>query len=76
MERCPRCKVEALTFQMIQYSQEYEGHFYIIENVPARVCKQCGEIIISEPVAEKIQELVWSGVKLKRTEQVPVYEVA
>ena len=75
MERCPRCKFEALEFQVIQYSQEFEGKFFIIENVPAKVCSQCGEIIISETVAEKIQKLVWSGAKPKRIALVPVYEV-
>ncbi len=75
MEHCPRCKLEALEFQAIQYSQEFEGKFFIIENVPAKVCSQCGEIIISETVAEKIQKLVWSGAKPKRIAQVPVYEI-
>ena len=75
MRRCPRCKSEALESQTVRYSQEFEGHFYIIEQVPAQVCRQCGEIILSESVAEKIQEMIWSGAKPNRTEQVPVYEV-
>ena len=76
MKRCPRCKNDALALQTIQYSQEYKGNFYIVENVPAWICDQCGEIILSESIAEKIQELIWSGVEPKRTVQVPVYEVA
>lgn len=75
MERCPRCKNEALESHTIQYFQEFEGDFFIIENVPARICSQCGEIILSEPIAERIQETIWSGAKPKSTRQVPVYEV-
>ncbi len=76
MDRCPRCKSDALVAQKIQYSQEFEGNFYIIEQVPAYVCEQCGEIILSESTAEKIQDLIWSGAKPQRTRSVPVYEVA
>ena len=76
MKQCPRCKNEALTLETIRYSQEYQGKFYIVENVPAWVCGQCGEIIITETTAEKIQGLIWSGNEPTRTEQVPVYEMA
>lgn len=76
MKKCPRCKSEALVAQTIQYSQEFEGKFYIIEQVPAYVCEQCGETILSETTAEKIQNLIWSGVEPQRTRSVPVYEMA
>ncbi|MFQ5343157.1 MAG: type II toxin-antitoxin system MqsA family antitoxin [Anaerolineae bacterium] len=76
MAMCPRCKSEALEPRTIRYTQEYKGRLYIIENVPAHVCMQCGEVILSEAVAEKIQRLVWSGAEPERTEQVPVYAVA
>jgi len=75
--KCPRCKNdETLKAQTIRYSQEFEGNFYIIENVPAYICMQCGETILFESVAEAIQQIVWSGAKPKRTERVPVYEIA
>ena len=76
MRRCPRCKNDALEPRTIRYSQEYRGNFCIIENVPARVCTQCGEIILSESIAEKIQRIIWTGATPERTETVPVYEVA
>lgn len=76
MQRCPRCKTDALEAGTIRYSQEFEGNFYIIENVPVWICTQCGEIILSESVAEAIQDMIWSDAEPKRTIQVPVYEVA
>jgi YgiT-type zinc finger domain-containing protein len=75
MKRCPRCKSDALKKRTIQYSQEFEGNFFIIEHVPAYVCEQCGEIILSETTAEKIQDLIWSGAEPERTRLVPVYEI-
>ena len=74
MKKCPRCKSESLEPQAIRYFQEYQDRFYIIENVPAYTCAQCGEIILSEATAESIQALVWLSPKPERTEQVPVYE--
>lgn len=76
MKRCPRCKSDALEADTIQYFQEFEGQFFIIENVPVQVCDQCSEIIVSETIAEKIQNTIWSGTRPKRTQQVSVYEVA
>lgn len=75
MMQCPRCKNKTLIQQVIQYSQEFEGNFYIIEDVPAYICEQCGEIIIAESTAEKIQNLIWSGAEPKRTRLVPVYRM-
>jgi YgiT-type zinc finger domain-containing protein len=76
MEKCPRCKSAALVPQTIRYYQEFEGNLYIIEQVPARICEQCGEVILSETTAEKIQNLIWSGAEPERTRVVPVYEMA
>ncbi len=70
-ERCPRCKSEALEAHTIQYFQEFDGEYFSIENVSARICNQCGEIILSEPIAERIQEMIWAGTKPKRIQQVP-----
>jgi YgiT-type zinc finger domain-containing protein len=76
MKKCPRCKSAALVRETIQYSQDFEGNFYIIEQAPAYVCEQCGEIILSETTAGKIQHLIWSGIEPERTRSVPVYRVA
>jgi YgiT-type zinc finger domain-containing protein len=76
MQRCPRCKSDALEEHTIRYSQEFEGTFYIIEHVPAGICGQCGEVVLAESTAEKIQRVIWSGAKPQRTETVPVYEIA
>lgn len=76
MTTCPRCKSEALEPRRIRYVQEYEDKLYIVENVPAHVCMQCDEVILSEAVAEKIQQIVWSGVEPEHTRQVPVYDIA
>jgi YgiT-type zinc finger domain-containing protein len=60
---------------MISYTQPYEGRLYIVENVPADVCRQCGEIVLDPSTAKKIQKLVWSS-QPKGTLQLPVFDLA
>ena len=35
-----------------------EGNCYLIENVPAYICRQCGEITLAESTAARIQQLI------------------
>lgn len=34
---------ETMVETTVTYTIEHEGKFYIVENVPARVCKETGE---------------------------------
>ena len=75
MMKCPLCGGE-LEGRVITHPQSYQGKVYILENVPAEVCSQCGEVLLRPKVLEKMQQLVWSGVAPRRTTQVPVYDLA
>lgn len=75
MKKCPFCGGE-LEEKVITHPQSYEGKVYILENVPAEVCSQCGEVLLLPKVVERMQQLVWSGVAPRRTIQVPVYDLA
>ena len=75
MKKCPFCGGE-LEERVVTHPQSYQGKVYILENVPAEVCSQCGEVLLRPEVLEKMQQLVWSGVAPRRTTQVPVYDLA
>ena len=75
MTKCPFCGGE-LEGRVVTHPQSYQGKVYILENVPAEVCSQCGEVLLRPKVLEKMQQLVWSGVAPRRTTQVPVYDLA
>jgi len=75
MTKCPFCSGE-LEERVVTHPQSYQGKVYILENVPAEVCSQCGEVLLRPEVLEKMQQLVWSGVAPRRTTQVPVYDLA
>ncbi len=75
MKKCPLCGGE-LEEQVISHPQEYKGKIIILENVPTKVCRQCGEVLIRPEVLERMQEVVWSRTSPNRTARVPVYDLA
>ena len=74
MGKCPLCG-GGLESRRISHPQYFEGNLVILENVPAEVCLQCGEILLTPGVVERIQENVWAGKPPKRTAHVPVYDL-
>jgi len=58
----------------VTYTLEVGGKFYIIEHVPARVCRETGEQFFSPETVERIQTLIKGGKKPARVIETPVYE--
>jgi len=58
----------------VTYSLEFGGKFYIIEHVPARVCRETGEHFFSPETVEHIQTLIKRGEEPARVIETPVYE--
>lgn len=75
MSECMYCKGR-LTEQKITHPQFYDGHWYIIENLPALVCEQCGEIYLTPKTHDLIVAFVTGEQSPSRTEQVAVYDAA
>lgn len=72
MNKCPFCG-GALVEQGIRYPQVYQGRIVILENVPAEVCRQCGEVLLRPETLERVQKLVWEDAPPSHIDQVPVY---
>lgn len=45
----------------------------LIEDVPAMVCEQCGEVYFDSETAKELERLRQSAPKVQRTVKVPVY---
>jgi YgiT-type zinc finger domain-containing protein len=58
----------------VTYTLEFGGKFYIIEHVPARVCRETGEQFFSPETVERIQDLIKGGKEPTRVVETPVYE--
>jgi len=58
----------------VTYTLAHGGKFYIIEHVPARVCRETGEQFFSPETVEHIQALIKGGKKPAGVIETPVYE--
>jgi YgiT-type zinc finger domain-containing protein len=60
------CKGE-LEDKEVSYMVEIDKSIIIVKNVPAQVCKQCGEVSYSDEVTKKLEEMI-NSVKDSVTE--------
>lgn len=60
----------------VTYTLEMDGKFFIIENVPARVCEETGEQFFAPNTVERLQQIVREQRQPKRLIETPVYEFA
>lgn len=67
---------ETIKESKVTYTLEMDGKFYIIENVPARVCEETGEQFFSPETVERLQKTIWGREKPKKTIETPIYEFA
>ena len=65
---------ETMTEAKVTYTLEMDGKFFIIENVPARVCVETGEQFFSPETVERLQQTIMGQEKPKKTIETPVYE--
>jgi YgiT-type zinc finger domain-containing protein len=67
---------ETMVDTKVNYSLEYGGKFFIVENVPARVCKETGEQYFAPETVEHIQNIIKSGKRPDKVIETPVYHYA
>ena len=67
---------ETLLERKVNYALEMNGKFFVIENVPARVCEETGEQFFSPETVERLQQIVLDQHEPKRFIKTPVYEFA
>ena len=67
---------ETMVDTHVTYTIEHQGKFYIIEQVPARVCKETGEQFFAPETVEHIQYFIKGKKKPVRTVETPVYSYA
>ena len=62
--------------QDVTYRIELESKLIVVENVPAKVCLQCGERLYSADVVERLQRTVWENRPPSRVLETPVFDFA
>ena len=75
MNECLYCKGH-LEEKRVSRVQEYHGQWYLIENVPALVCRQCGEKYYTPSSHDLVLRLVKAGKQPVRTETLAVLDAS
>ena len=56
--KCLVCKVDEMQDAVSSYFAQLDNCYVIIENVPCKKCPQCGEVVFSASVIEKIEGIL------------------
>ena len=56
--RCLVCKADSMIESKSTYFAQLDNCYVIIENVPCFKCTQCGEVVYSASVIEKIEGIL------------------
>lgn len=75
MSKCMYCG-GVLEEQQVSRIQQFHGQWYLIENVPALVCKQCGETFYSPDAHDLVLRLVREAAAPVRLETLTVLDAA
>ena len=65
---------ETMIETTVTYSIERGGKFYLIEHVPARVCRETGEQYFAPETVEHIQAVITSKKRPAKVVETPVFE--
>ena len=69
-------QAESMKETKVTYTLEMEVKFYIVENVPARVCEETGEQFFAPETVEQLQQTIWQHETPTKMIETPVYEFA
>ena len=58
----------------VTYTLKAEDQLYVVENVPARVCKETGEQLFSPETVEHLHQLISGKTVPQKTIQTPVFD--
>ena len=72
---CPVCH-HAMTTALVRHVQTWHDTVVMFENVPAEVCEQCGEQLLTGAVVDRLNSLLWSLTPPTRTIAAAVYDLA
>ena len=71
---CAVCGQEGARSRRVTRSYGKGETILIIENVPARVCRETGERLFTPETVERLQHIVWEQRTPTRIVETPVFE--
>ncbi len=65
-----------LEHKTITHQQPWGAELYEFEDVPAQVCRQCGEVYLDSKVTQAIDAVIQQHPEPKRYHNVPVFSLS
>ena len=75
MNECSFCGGSLHPKTLPHYDQEWEGETYRFEDVPALVCRACGEVFFEAAVDQAMDDVLVKQPQPKGFVQVPILEL-
>ncbi len=72
--KCAQCG-GTLESRTITHTQPWGDELYEFENVPALVCRQCGEVWLQEHVVQLVDQVIQKQLQPKKYHKVPVFSL-
>ena len=72
MKQCPFCK-GTVQEERIEHVHRWKGKLYLLRNVPAEVCTQCGEAFFAPQESRAMDNIVMRQQEPQEHVSVPVY---
>ncbi len=76
MFTCHICGSHEAENKLVSETFQINGETVLVERIPAKVCRQCGEVIFDIDTAEHVRLLLRSSSHPARRISVPVFEFA
>ena len=73
MFKCHICSSEKSHSENVNETFQIDGKFYLVENIPATVCSQCGEIVFSRHTTERIRTMLHGEAQPIKAISMDVY---
>ncbi|MFQ4139278.1 YgiT-type zinc finger protein [Nodosilinea sp. PGN35] len=73
MFKCHVCGSNQSTTTYVTEIFDIDGKFYLVENIPATVCSNCGEEVFSRETTENIREMLHGEGEPSRSISVDVF---
>ena len=74
MKSCPFCKAP-IDETRVEHLHRWEGKLYVFRNVPADVCRQCGEVFFGPGTLETMDQVVMREHTPEEHLSVPVHSL-
>lgn len=74
MKTCPFCKGR-IEIRRIEHVHRWGGEIYLLRNVPAEACSQCGEVFFAPDALKAMDKVVSEKREPDERRSVPVFSL-